>query len=120
MDIVGLSAQGVFGIAQEAQDRQRDTRETCEPFGHARPARPVAILVPPPVLAEEVALDVPMAAHVPEKLRASDTFGSEAGEKIARVVQLHGAVSGDHIAVDAQGDLATGEAEGVAQIRDVL
>lgn len=110
-----------MGIAQEADYAERNAVELGEPIGDARPACPVAIFVPPTILDEEQAvLDLPMPAHVSQKLRGADPIWVEAGEEVTRIANAHGAIIGDHITIHAQADRAAREAERVAQIGDVL
>ena len=81
----------------------------------------MAIFVPPPIFDEEQAiLDLPMPAHVGEKLRGADPIRVEAGEEVARVADAHGAIIGHHIAVDANGNRAARKAELVANVSDIL
>ena len=108
-------------IGTESKHAESGTRKMRQPLGDARPARPMSIFVPPPIFDEEQAvLDLPMPAHVGQKLRGADPVRVEAGEEVARVADAHGTIVGDHIAVDANGNLAAWKAELVANVSDVL
>lgn len=108
-------------FAQEAQDGDGGGGEIGEPFGDAWPARPMPILVPPAIFHEEQAiLDLPVVAHMLQKLRGGSVIRIEAGDEVASVGQAHRAVIGDDVTIDAHADLATGKAECVANVRLVV
>lgn len=108
-------------IAQEAQDGERGSGEIGEPLGHAGPARPMPVFIPPAVFhKEEAVLDLPMAAHMLEKLRGGSVLRIEAGNEVASFGQTHGAVVGDDVTVDAHSDLTTWKVERLANVRLVV
>jgi hypothetical protein len=81
----------------------------------------VAILIPPPVLQEEGAiLDLPVMAHVGQQFVGADLAGIEAGQEVSRIVQAHGAVFADDVAIDAQGDLTAREVQLLADVLGIL
>ena len=81
----------------------------------------MAILVPPPVLQEECAiLDLPVIAHVGQQFVGADLTGIDARQEVSRVVQAHGAVFADDVAIDAKGDLTAGEVQLLADVFRIL
>src|SRR6187401_1847542 len=113
MNVVGESAEGLGGGAKDAQDHGGGGREMGQPLGKTRAAGPVAVLVPPAVFEEEDAvLNLPVIADRSQELRSRDRARIDAGQKVARVGEPHGAISSDDIAVHAERDLTAGEAEG--------
>ena len=121
VDAVGLTTERAVWIAPQAEHAECDAGEMRQPLSDARPSRPMAIFVPPPIFDEEQAvLALPVPAHVSQKLRGADPIWVEAGEEVARIANAHGAIIGSHITIHAQADRAAREAERVAQIGDVL
>jgi hypothetical protein len=55
-----------------------------------------------------------------QQLVGRDRARIDAGQEVARVRETHGAVVGDHIAIDAERDLAAGKGERLAEIGDVV
>lgn len=121
VNAVSLGAEGTARIGAEAEHAESDARKVGQPLGEARPSRPVTVFVPPPIFDEEQAvLNLPMPAHVSQKLRGADPIRVEAGEEVACVAEPHGAIIGNHIAVDANGNSAAGKGERVTYMSDVL
>jgi hypothetical protein len=81
----------------------------------------MAILIPPAVFQEEGAvLDLPVIAHVGQQFIGTDLAGIDAGQEVSRIVLTHGAVLGDDVTIDAQGDLTAGEVQLLANVFGIL
>ena len=121
MNVVGEGAEWLGGSAKDAQDDGGRGGEVSQPFRETWAAGPVAILVPPAVFEkEDTVLDLPVIANCGQQLSGGDRAGIDAGKKIARVRQPHGAIVSDDITVHAERDLAAWEAEGFANVLAVV
>lgn len=81
----------------------------------------MAIFIPPAVFDKEDAVfHLPMVACGAKQLDGGNVIRAGAGEKVARVGKPHRAIAGDQVAIDAQGDLAAGIFQFVANVSDVV
>ena len=71
-------------------------------------------------LRKKTLFNLPVIADRSQELRSRDRARIDAGQKVARVGEPHGAISSDDIAVHAERDLTAGEAEGFANVLDVI
>ena len=121
MNALGVGFEGSVRGAEDAEDHGGGGGKLREPLGESGSAGPMAVFVPPAVFEKEDAVfDLPVIADGGQQLVGADRAGIEAGEEVARIGKAHGAVIRDHVAVDAERDLAAGKAERVAEIGDVL
>lgn len=89
------------------QDRHCCAIEHGQAFSQAGPASVMPILIPPAVFGEEVAvLDLPVVAHGLQQPGRGDTLGGDAGDKVACIVRNELALSRQHVAIHAHGDVA--------------
>jgi hypothetical protein len=81
----------------------------------------VPILVPPAVFEEEVAVfDLPMVADVGQQLLGRDPGRIKARYEVPAVVRYDVAITGQHVAIDAQADSAAGKAQFLADVIGVV
>lgn len=119
--MVGAASDGEVGRAEGAEDGGGGGGELREPLGDAWAARPVAVFVPPTVLEkEQTVFDLPMRADCAQQILSSDRIGIEAGEKVARVGQLHRAVGGGYVPINTQRNLRSGKVQLLTNITGVL
>lgn len=119
---VGLSAEGKLRIAaEEAQSAGGGSGEVGEPLGEAGPAGPVAVLIPPAVFEKEDAvLDLPMSAHGSQQVVGTNVVGTDAGQEVARIGQLHRAIVADDITIHAQRDLTAWKGQPLANVLGIV
>jgi hypothetical protein len=120
-DVVGAGADGKVRRAECSKHGGGGTGELGQPFGHARPTRPVTVFIPPAVFEEEEAvLDLPMRADSRQQLRRGDLLWIETGEKVARVGRQHGAIVGNYVPINTQRNSRPGKRQGLANVIGVV
>jgi hypothetical protein len=83
-DLIGAAADRQVRRPQPARHHGGRAGQLGQPFGPARAARPVAVLVPPPVLKKEKAvLDLPVGARHRQQLAGCHPPRIEAGQNMA-------------------------------------
>ena len=88
---------------------------------YAWAAGPMEVFIPPTILDEEqTVFDLPMRADGAQQLLGGDRVGIEAGEKVARVGELHRAVGGDYVPINTQRNLRPGETQWLTKVAGVV
>lgn len=120
-DFVGAGSEGEVVGAAGAEDGGGGGRELREPLGDAWAARPVAIFVPPTVFDKEQAVfDLPVSADRAQQFLCVDRVGIEAGEKVARIGQLHLAVGVHYVPINTQRNLRAGKVQLLTNVTGVV
>lgn len=98
---------GVYHVNMGCQVPRLQRRTGLTLLSVSRRVGPVTIFVPPTVFDEEHrVLDLPMMTHARQQGVSAHVIRIGAGGEVARFTEAHGTVFGDHIAIDAQQDLA--------------
>jgi len=119
--LVGAAADGKLGWAERAEGDDGGGGELREPLGDAGAAGPMAVFIPPAIFDEEQAVfNLPMGAHRGQEFARGDTIGIKTGEKITRVGGSHRAVRGDHVPINTQRNLRSGEAQLLTKVTGVV
>lgn len=121
VDAVGEFPERQGVVVEDPQHDGGEGRELSQPFGEARPARPVAVFIPPAIFQKEDAVfDLPVLPHRRQELVGVDVTGIDAAEEVARLREAYNAVVAGHVTIDAQRDLTSRELQRVANISGVL
>ena len=89
--------------------------------GQSRPLGVVTVFVPPAILDEvQAVFHLPMAANVGVKLGWRDRARIEAGHEIAAFTQQKSTIARSHFTIGADGDLAVGNVQTLADILGVV
>ena len=102
--------QRLSSFANEAENAQSSVRQGGKGLGQARSFGVVAVFVPPAVFDEvQAVFHLPVIASVGLQPRGRDAGRIEAGDEIVALGKENLALGRTHLAIDAHGDLTTGE-----------
>ena len=121
MNGLGCGSQGWANGVHEAKDAQGRVGQRGKALCQAGTRGVVPILVPPAVLDEvQAVFHLPVAADVRVKVGRRDIARIEAGHEVPAFLEQEMAIGRTHFAIDAQGDLAVGNVQTLAEIRGVV